>query len=228
MVIRVYSQENARKVADEALHQIQEMFGWLDTPGSGEVSRDEFERLKGYVLRLAFNWYERPTRYMRYFTTPESELLSGEKWRRYREHLDQIAEFLPTELLTFSREASLHDGVFRRFDVDEASTTIDIQVEVPQPVPPEDLDWENTSVVTEDKMIRVALHYEGASVVGGITDELIRIVNAPDVQVLADEIDVAGGPMFEHRLLLHPEGDFAIRFSTFSFTQEEIAEPGVG
>lgn len=231
---KIYSRENVRRTAEGKLNRIQEMFGWLGTPGSGDVTRDEFERLKGYVLGLAFERYERPTRYMRYFTRPQvalspHEFAEEEQHRQYRARLDQIADLLPPPLLTFAREVSLHDGRFRRFDVDERARAIDIQVEVPRAMPPEDLDWENGKVVAVDDqgMLRISLHYESAQVVGGITDELANAVNAPDTEVLSEEVDIVDGSVFEHRLLLWPEGDLAIRFSEFSFAQEETDGPSV-
>ena len=51
-------------------------------------------------------------------------------------------------------------------------------------------------------------------------------MNAPDTEVLSEEVDVVDGSVFEHRLLLWPEGDLAIRFSEFSFMQEEAGGLG--
>ncbi len=234
---QIYSRENMRRAAEGELHRIREMFEWLGTPGSGDVTRDEFERLKGYVLGLAFERYDRPTRFMKYFTRPHvtlwpSEFAEDEQERQYRARLDQIEELLPSPLLTFAREVSLHDGRFQRFDVDETSHTIDIQVEVPQAMRPEDLDWEDDRVVAADEqemeMLRVSLHYESAHIVGGITDDLVNAVSAPDTEVTAEEVDIVDGLVFEHRLLLWPEGDLAIRFSEFSFMREEAGGPSAG
>ncbi len=227
---QVYSREKVRRLGEEKIHWIQEMYKWLGTPGSGDVTRDEFERLKGYVLRVASERYERPTRYMRYFTRPEvalspHEWAEDEQHRQYRVRLDQIADLLPPPLLTYAREVSLHDGRFRWFDVDETTKTINVQVEVPEPMPREALDWDDVKVgaMTEDRMLRIGLHYGSAQVVSGITDELANVVNAPDTEVLSEEVDLVDDSVFEHRLLLWPEGDLAIRFSEFSFTREEIA-----
>jgi hypothetical protein len=222
-----------RKAAE--LRRIQEMYEWLGAAGSGDVTREEFERLKGYVLGLAFERYERPTRYMRYFTRPEFSVVShdfveDEESTAYRARLDQIADLLPPPLLTYAREVSLHDGRLQRFDVDETARTIHIEVEVSQPNPPEDLDWEHGGLVaeTEDTMVTVSLRYGSAEVVDGITDELLNAVNAPYTEIISEEVDVVEGGGFEHRLLLSPEGDLAIRFSKFSFTREETGGPGEG
>lgn len=230
MATHVYSRENVRKVAEEELRQIQEMFEWLGTRGAGDVTRDEFERLKGYVLMLASERYNYPTRYMKYMERPAVALytwVENEQSQQYRAHFDQIAELLPPQLLSYAREVSLHDGRLHKFDVDETTGKIDIQVNVPIPLPPNDLNQKDSEIAPdlEDKTICFDLHYEGAQVIGGVTDELVRVVNAPDAEVLDEEVDVVEESLFEHRLLLWPKGDFAIRFSGFSFAQDEITEP---
>jgi hypothetical protein len=178
------------------------MVDWLSTPGSGEVGRDEFERLKGCVLHLVLQRYRRPTRRMRYFTrdwVDEHDAVSA-----YRERLAEIAGKLPPQSLELAKDVSLHDGVFRRFDVDESSGGIEISLEI-----------------QDDRAgrPRVDLRYDNAAVIGGYTDEMVRMINDPDTVVLAHEVDVVGESVFEHRMLLWPEGELAISFSGFSFSK---------
>jgi hypothetical protein len=47
---------------------------------------------------------------------------------------------------------------------------------------------------------------------------LVAAVRAPKTEILYDEVDLAGDGKFEHRMLLWPREEMAIRFRGFSLS----------
>lgn len=58
----------------------------------------------------------------------------------------------------------------------------------------------------------VVLEYRRGTVVGVDEEQLAGWLSSPGVEVWYDEVDVLDDG-YEHRLLLHPDGEFAIRFA---------------
>jgi hypothetical protein len=71
----------------------------------------------------------------------------------------------------------------------------------------------------------VTLRYDDAELHGASADDLARWrLTERGVELIEDEVDLSPGGRYEHRLLVWPDGEFAIRFGAVRVTSEP-AEP---
>jgi hypothetical protein len=67
----------------------------------------------------------------------------------------------------------------------------------------------------------MTLRYEDAELHGATDDDLARWrLTEPGVELVEDEVDLSPGERCEHRLLVWPDGEFAIRFGALRITSE--------
>ena len=73
----------------------------------------------------------------------------------------------------------------------------------------------------------LTLTYDGATLVDPAEDDLRRWWNADEIpnEIIEEEVDVLDEHRYEHRMLLWPDGEIAIQFSTLNVGREP-AEPG--
>ena len=64
-----------------------------------------------------------------------------------------------------------------------------------------------------------ALLYAGASVLEPL-DDVERWMRDEETEVLYDEIDLTDSDDFEHRILLHPDGEVTVRFRSLTIKTE--------
>lgn len=148
---------------------------------------------------------------MKYFKREWSEEVDAAETDRahqaYLQHLRQIEERLSSDLRKLATDVSLHDALFKAFDYDDSASVLEIRLRCGDlQVGYFDLD----------------LHYEGACIVNGYTPALAAAVHNPKTEVLYDEVDVADGSLFEHRMLLWPQGDVTIRFRHCSLSYSPV------
>jgi hypothetical protein len=120
----------------------------------------------------------------------------------YEAHLANLLPRLPESLRDLSR-ISLHDARFTR-------CTISLRDEVV-----------TLRLVGGDHQagyVALTIRYDHASIVGASLAELAAWVEERLTEVLYDELDINTGGGYEHRYLLWPHGEFAVRFSDAGVT----------
>lgn len=115
----------------------------------------------------------------------------------YTAHLAAIAPRLHSGAQSLP-DIDLHDGQVRRYSLEDgvfAMTVLIGDLEV-------GYEW-------------LSLRYEGAELIGLPRDGIRRLrLRARRTELLYDEIDLAPGDLFEHRILLWPRRELCIRFSS--------------
>jgi hypothetical protein len=72
---------------------------------------------------------------------------------------------------------------------------------------------------------RLTLLYDGAELVGATVDGLRTWrLTEPNVELVEDELDLSEDGRYEHRMLISPEGEIAVRFRSLAVTRHP-AEP---
>ena len=120
----------------------------------------------------------------------------------YLQYLGNLTPQLPSDALDLSRTVNLHDGLLRRYQVDQAARTIDLRFRAgDQQVGYFDLD----------------VHYLDAAVDPPSDKVLRRALGAPRYELLDDEFDAAAA-RWVHRLLFSPDGEPAITFGGLTWS----------
>ena len=129
----------------------------------------------------------------------------------YRARLAEIALHLPPDLLSLTEGLPLYDGRFKAVAYDPSTRRLKVR-----------LRHGDLLVGYFD----LELCYEEAEVIDSTVQEVARLADDPTVKLLYHEVDMIGQGQFEHRFLLWPAGELAIRCSDFSCSRESA--PGRG
>jgi hypothetical protein len=140
---------------------------------------------------------------MRWLTTEwvgaSGEMLTAEevdeRAAAYQRHLDSLMPQLPDELRALAA-AGLHDGRLERWEAAMPARLVLL-------------------VVCGDRQRgyeRLAIEYRDAELVAATDHDLSKWFADPDTELLYQELDVLPDGRFEHRHLLWPAGEFAVRF----------------
>lgn len=154
------------------------------------------------------HWYDRIQASF-FSDVPFTEEESSAPFREYRAHLANIGHLLPSNLLFVAAHLSLHDGLFKGVAHHQAARQLDIRLRCGD-LPSGYFDLE--------------LSYHEATILTEPTVGLNGLVNNAEYEILYDEVDVADGGVYEHRMLLWPDGEVALRFSSFMYEQIAVAD----
>jgi hypothetical protein len=125
----------------------------------------------------------------------------------YARHVSEIAPMLPAPLrmLAAGTQLNLHDGRITHWSW-EPGESLKIQIECG------DLQAGHQ---------RATLEYAGSVEVSGAdADTVATWLGGSDTELLYDEIDLLAPGRYEHRHLLWPQGEFAVRFDEAAVLQE--------
>jgi hypothetical protein len=123
----------------------------------------------------------------------------------YWEHLEALRPILPVAVEDLAFNVDLHDALVEEWDVSEGSVRAAFR-------------WGDIPRGYRSS----ALLYAGASVLEPLHD-VERWMRDEETEVLYDEIDVTDSDDFEHRILLHPDGELTIRFRSLTIKTEQAA-----
>lgn len=70
----------------------------------------------------------------------------------------------------------------------------------------------------------LTLTYHGGSFIGPDLQQVERLVNDPETEILLQEVDMLFPGRFEHRLLLWPEGELTVQYSALSLAMTPARE----
>ena len=137
---------------------------------------------------------------MRWFTRAWHEGEAEVDLASYREHLAALEQSLPEEVACMA-QVDLHDGLF-----------VETSLERPMRFR---IFCGNLQIGYRE----VTLDYEDAHVAGTGRAQVEEWLSDPATEILYDKIDVVDEEI-EHRLLLWPAGEFAVRFRGLALAEE--------
>ena len=139
-------------------------------------------------------------------STEESEAVLA----RYEQHLEQITPRLPATVRVLARELNLFDARIRRARLDRAGRELRLELRCgDERVGHYDLD----------------LAYLGAIVDAADAAVLERAARDPEAAVWFDEVDVADGDAFLHRILFRPGAECEVLFRALSLRMAPRGAP---
>ncbi len=154
------------------------------------------------------HWYNRIQAHF-FADAPPTEEESDGPAVAYRAHLAEIGRHLPADLLFLATHLSLHDGLFKGVAQHPTARQLDIRLRC----------GDRPSGYFDLKLV-----YLGATLVTEPTIGLNGLVNNPAYEVLYDEVDIDDKGLWEHRLLLWPDGEVALRFSGSTYARIPVPD----
>lgn len=140
----------------------------------------------------------------------------------YKKHSAAMREHLPAKLAVLAGEPdahghlSLHDARVEQWSL----TPVGLVLRVLTPNHP--AGWDRTNPWNYR---RCTLTYRGnVELVGATSREAVAWMTDPETQLLYDEIEILPSGQFEHRHLLWPRGEFAVRFDDAEVCSEPVAD----
>lgn len=139
-------------------------------------------------------------------STAESEAVLA----RYEQHLDRITPRLPATVRVLARELNLFDARIRRVRLDRAGRELRLELRCgDERLGQYDLD----------------LAYLGAIVDAADVAVLARVAADPEAALWFDELDLADGDRFLHRLLFRPGTECEVLFRALALRLAPRGDP---
>ena len=153
-------------------------------------------------------WYDRLQEH--YFAdAPMTEEEGDGPSTAYGAHLARIGPRLPPDLLFVATHLSLHDGLFKGVSRHPPARQMAIRLRC----------GDHPSGYFD-----LTLIYQGVALITEPGIGLDALVDNSAYEVLHDEVDIGEHGLYEHRLLLWPEGEVILRFSGFTYTRLAILD----
>jgi len=140
---------------------------------------------------LTREWHDRG------FSDPKSL----EVWAQYTEHLNRILGWLNDGAEQLVSTVHVHGGVVESFNY--KSRVLELVI------------------IAGDEMRgyeRLTVRYIGVQAMDPLAKGLDFLIQKP-TELLHDEVEVYQGPLYEHRVLCWPAGEFMVRFKSLEVTQ---------
>ena len=121
----------------------------------------------------------------------------GAALAQYEAHLAALLPQLPESLRDLSK-ASLHDARFTECTIAPAAAVVTIRL---------------VGGDHQGSYFALAIRYDHASIVGASLTDAADWIEERLTEVLYDELDMDDAGAYQHRYLLWPQGEFALRFA---------------
>lgn len=136
--------------------------------------------------------------------TPLSKAQVSERETAYERHREAVMPLLPEDFQALA--GAPIDGTYHSLD--------DGRVESWTLEPPERMVLTVVAPADDGGYERLRVDYHGVELVGASDQELAVWLGDPQTQLIVQEVDALLDGRFEHRHLLWPRGEFAIRFTS--------------